>query len=204
MMLKYAYQDIAYSKLANLDPQYALCEFPCFSQLKIFDFLLYIIPYSINNWCGLLSTFFFPDSDFVPPLIYASMGSSRHIVIGPVSLVSLMLGNMLLNEIDPSDKHAYRRLAFTATFFAGITQFALGFLRYVCCLHIKESTLAPFHSYKDFKVISKLKWWLCHCFQIGFLDWLFVSRCHRWLHVWICHYHSPSTAQRFSRYKILY
>ncbi|KAK4564112.1 hypothetical protein RGQ29_006272 [Quercus rubra] len=68
-------------------------------------------------------------SDFVPPLIYASMGSSRHIVVGPVSLVSLMLGNMLLNEIDPSDKHAYRRLAFTATFFAGITQFALGFFR---------------------------------------------------------------------------
>ncbi|CAL1390381.1 unnamed protein product [Linum trigynum] len=69
-------------------------------------------------------------SSFVPPLIYAIMGSSRDIAIGPVAVVSLLLGTLLQNEIDstknPTD---YRRLAFTATFFAGITQFSLGFLR---------------------------------------------------------------------------
>ncbi|GMY39129.1 high affinity sulfate transporter 2-like [Fagus crenata] len=87
-------QDIAYSKLANLDPQYGLY------------------------------------SSFVPPLIYAFMGSSRDIAIGPVAVVSLLLGTMLQNEIDPiSNKAAYRRLAFTATFFAGLTEFALGFFR---------------------------------------------------------------------------
>lgn len=32
MILEYAYdQDIAYAKLANLDPQYGLCEIPSFS-----------------------------------------------------------------------------------------------------------------------------------------------------------------------------
>ncbi|CAH9139487.1 unnamed protein product [Cuscuta epithymum] len=87
-------QDIGYSKLANLDPQYGLY------------------------------------SSFVPPLIYAFMGSSRDIAIGPVAVVSLLLGSMLQDEIDPiKQKVEYHRLAFTATFFAGITQFVLGFFR---------------------------------------------------------------------------
>ena len=58
------------------------------------------------------------------------MGSSRDIAIGPVAVVSLLLGTMLSREIDPIKNAAeYRRLAFTATFFAGITQATLGFLR---------------------------------------------------------------------------
>ncbi|KAJ6954504.1 sulfate transporter 1.2-like [Populus alba x Populus x berolinensis] len=70
-------------------------------------------------------------SSFVPPLIYAFMGSSRDIAIGPVAVVSLLLGTLLQNEInDPVVNAAeYRRLAFTATFFAGITQVTLGFFR---------------------------------------------------------------------------
>lgn len=58
------------------------------------------------------------------------MGSSRDIAIGPVAVVSLLLGALLQNEFDPvTQKEEYRRLAFTATFFAGVTQAALGFLR---------------------------------------------------------------------------
>ncbi|KAK3001003.1 hypothetical protein RJ639_021734, partial [Escallonia herrerae] len=69
-------------------------------------------------------------SSFVPPLIYAFMGSSRDIAIGPVAVVSLLLGTLLQNEIDPHTNAAdYRRLAFTATLFAGITQATLGILR---------------------------------------------------------------------------
>ncbi|XP_030459302.2 sulfate transporter 1.3-like [Syzygium oleosum] len=69
-------------------------------------------------------------SSFVPPLIYAFMGSSRDIAIGPVAVVSLLLGTLLQDEIDPvSHPQEYRRLAFTATFFAGITEVMLGFFR---------------------------------------------------------------------------
>lgn len=58
------------------------------------------------------------------------MGSSRDIAIGPVAVVSLLLGTLLQNEIDSeTNPIEYRRLAFTATFFAGITEAALGFLR---------------------------------------------------------------------------
>ncbi|KAL9141320.1 hypothetical protein ABFS82_14G095100 [Erythranthe guttata] len=86
-------QDIAYAKLANMDPQFGLY------------------------------------SSFVPPLIYAAMGSSRDIAIGPVAVVSLLLGSLLQKEIDPKHKVEYQKLAFTATFFAGIIQFTLGFFR---------------------------------------------------------------------------
>ncbi|XP_039125674.1 LOW QUALITY PROTEIN: sulfate transporter 1.2-like [Dioscorea cayenensis subsp. rotundata] len=87
-------QDIGYSKLAYLDPQFGLY------------------------------------SSFVPPLVYAVMGSSRDIAIGPVAVVSLLLGTLLQNEFDPvKEKLQYERLAFTATFFAGITQATLGFFR---------------------------------------------------------------------------
>ncbi|KAJ6391550.1 hypothetical protein OIU77_025516 [Salix suchowensis] len=69
-------------------------------------------------------------TSFVPPLIYAFMGSSRDIAIGPVAVVSLLLGTLLQTEIDPvANAEEYRRLAFTATFFAGITQATLGFFR---------------------------------------------------------------------------
>lgn len=58
------------------------------------------------------------------------MGSSRDIAIGPVAVVSLLLGTLLQDEIDPvKNPLEYSRLAFTATFFAGITQAMLGFFR---------------------------------------------------------------------------
>lgn len=71
------------------------------------------------------------DTSFVAPLVYAFMGSSRDIAIGPVAVVSLLLGRMLSNEITDYKSHEYLRLAFTATFFAGITQMVLGVFRFV-------------------------------------------------------------------------
>lgn len=70
------------------------------------------------------------DTSFVAPLVYAFMGSSRDIAIGPVAVVSLLLGTLLTDEISDYSDPDYLRLAFTATFFAGLTQMALGVLRY--------------------------------------------------------------------------
>lgn len=70
----------------------------------------------------------------VPPLIYALMGTSREIAIGPVAVVSMLLSSMVQKVEDPvSNPTAYRNLVFTTTFFAGIFQaifglFRLGFL----------------------------------------------------------------------------
>eukprot|EP00249_Psilotum_nudum_P009976 c22261_g1_i1 orf=235-2301(+) len=102
-------QDIGYSKLANLPAKYGLY------------------------------------TSFVSPLVYSIFGSSRHIAIGPVAVVSILMGTMLndalgaQNNCDTSAaspskscigvQDSYLSLAFTATFFAGLFQFALGLLR---------------------------------------------------------------------------
>lgn len=59
-------------------------------------------------------------------------GSSRDIAIGPVAVVSLLMGTLLKQEIDPiQDPVNYLKLAFTATFFCGIFQAGLGVFRSV-------------------------------------------------------------------------
>ncbi|GAA0160634.1 transporter [Lithospermum erythrorhizon] len=69
-------------------------------------------------------------SSFVPPLIYSVLGSSRHLAVGPVSIASLVMGTMLSEVVSPIDQSIlYLQLAFTATFFAGVFQASLGFLR---------------------------------------------------------------------------
>ncbi|KAL4626238.1 hypothetical protein ACB092_05G081600 [Castanea dentata] len=69
-------------------------------------------------------------SSFVPPLIYSILGSSRHLAVGPVSIASLVMGSMLSEAVSPTeDQILYLRLAFTATFFAGLFQASLGLLR---------------------------------------------------------------------------
>ncbi|XP_059637929.1 probable sulfate transporter 3.4 [Cornus florida] len=69
-------------------------------------------------------------SSFVPPLIYSALGSSRHLGVGPVSIASLVMGTMLSESVSPKDEpDLYLKLAFTATFFAGLFQASLGLFR---------------------------------------------------------------------------
>nr|CBK55658.1 sulphate transporter [Astragalus bisulcatus] len=66
----------------------------------------------------------------VPPLIYAVMGSSREIAIGPVAVVSLLLSSLVQKVVDPNVNHdGYRNVVFTVTLFAGIFQVAFGVFR---------------------------------------------------------------------------
>ncbi|KAF7808745.1 putative sulfate transporter 3.3 [Senna tora] len=69
-------------------------------------------------------------SSFVPPLVYAVLGSSRDLAVGPVSIASLVMGSMLRQEVSPSGNSLlFLQLAFTSTFFAGLFQASLGILR---------------------------------------------------------------------------
>lgn len=70
------------------------------------------------------------DTSVVPPLIYALMGSSRELAIGPVAVVSILMSSMVPNIQDPvADPIAYRNLVFTVTFFAGTFQAVFGMFR---------------------------------------------------------------------------
>ncbi|XP_062085502.1 sulfate transporter 3.1-like [Humulus lupulus] len=69
-------------------------------------------------------------SSFIPPLVYAMMGSSRDLAVGTVAVGSLLTASMLGQEVSVTENPSlYLHLAFTATFFAGLFQASLGFLR---------------------------------------------------------------------------
>ncbi|KAI3981078.1 hypothetical protein MKX01_032218 [Papaver californicum] len=69
-------------------------------------------------------------TNVVPPLVYALMGSSREIAIGPVAVVSLLLSSMVQKIIDPAeDPTGYKKFVFTVTLFAGTFQAAFGLFR---------------------------------------------------------------------------
>ncbi|CAA0828078.1 Sulfate transporter 3.1 [Striga hermonthica] len=69
-------------------------------------------------------------SSFVPPLIYAIMGSSRDLAVGTVAVGSLLTASMLGTVVNPVEEPTlYLHLAFTATFFAGLFEVGLGIFR---------------------------------------------------------------------------
>ncbi|XP_013599909.1 PREDICTED: sulfate transporter 3.1-like isoform X2 [Brassica oleracea var. oleracea] len=69
-------------------------------------------------------------SSFVPPLVYAVLGSSKDLAVGTVAVGSLLTGAMLSKEVDAEkDPKLYLHLAFTATFFAGVLEASLGIFR---------------------------------------------------------------------------
>ncbi|XP_022722611.1 sulfate transporter 3.1-like [Durio zibethinus] len=69
-------------------------------------------------------------SSFVPPLIYAMLGSSKDLAVGTIAVASLLVSSMLGKEVSPTENpKQYVQLVFTATFFAGVFQAALGILR---------------------------------------------------------------------------
>lgn len=79
------------------------------------------------------------DSSFVPPLVYAMMGSSRDLAVGTVAVASLLTASMLGDEVDAKENPTlYLHLAFTATFFAGVFQACLGLLRLTLLNHQKH------------------------------------------------------------------
>ncbi|CAI0448811.1 unnamed protein product [Linum tenue] len=69
-------------------------------------------------------------SSFVPALVYAMMGSSRDLAVGTVAVASLLTASMLGSQVSAAENpQLYLHLAFTATFFAGLFQAALGLFR---------------------------------------------------------------------------
>ncbi|KAK4418305.1 Sulfate transporter 3.1 [Sesamum alatum] len=69
-------------------------------------------------------------SSFVPALVYAVMGSSRDLAVGTVAVGSLLMASMLGNVVNVQENpKLYLHLAFTATFFTGLFEAALGIFR---------------------------------------------------------------------------
>ncbi|CAA3029497.1 probable sulfate transporter [Olea europaea subsp. europaea] len=66
-------------------------------------------------------------SSFVPPIVYAVLGSSSDLAVGPVSIASQIMGSMLRQEISPGkDPNLFLQLAFSST---ALFQASIGFVR---------------------------------------------------------------------------
>ncbi|GAB4843337.1 Sulfate transporter 3.1 [Ancistrocladus abbreviatus] len=69
-------------------------------------------------------------SSFVPPFIYAMLGSSRDLAVGTAAVASLLISAMIGKVVNPiQNPQDYLHLVFTATFVSGVMQASLGFLR---------------------------------------------------------------------------
>ncbi|KAL5228505.1 hypothetical protein ABZP36_016770 [Zizania latifolia] len=69
-------------------------------------------------------------SSFVPPLLYAVFGSSNNLAVGTVAAASLLLASIIETEVTADeDPQLYLRLFYTAAFFTGLFQTALGVFR---------------------------------------------------------------------------
>ncbi|KAK9067600.1 hypothetical protein SSX86_011711 [Deinandra increscens subsp. villosa] len=146
-------------------------------------------------------------SSFIPPLVYAMMGSSKDLAVGTVAVASLLTGSMLGAVVNANESpKLYLQLAFMATFFAGVLQASLGFLRLgfivdflshativgfmggaatVVCLQQLKGILGLEHFTHGTDVVSVLrsifsqthKWrWESAVLGIGFLFYLLVAR----------------------------
>eukprot|EP00243_Klebsormidium_subtile_P004315 TRINITY_DN18285_c0_g1_i1.p1 TRINITY_DN18285_c0_g1~~TRINITY_DN18285_c0_g1_i1.p1 ORF type:complete len:659 (-),score=182.13 TRINITY_DN18285_c0_g1_i1:392-2368(-) len=97
-----------------------------------------------------------------PPLVYAWFGSSRHIAVGPVAVVSLLVGSLLPKRIDPKAfPTQYLELSFLNTFFVGIIQTALGLLQLGFVIEfLSHSTIVGFMAGAAVTIgMSQLKNW---------------------------------------------
>ncbi|KAI3923728.1 hypothetical protein MKW98_011358 [Papaver atlanticum] len=87
-------------------------------------------------------------SSFIPPLIYAIFGSSKDIAVGTIASASVLLASVIDQAVSAKDNPTlYLHLVFTATFFTGIFQFALGFFRLgILVDFLSHSTIIGFMS----------------------------------------------------------
>ena len=78
----------------------------------------------------LCKYFYIADSSFVPPLIYAIFGSSKHLAVGTVATCSLIIAEAVQQKVKPEDNmELYVSLFYTAALISGLLQTALGVLR---------------------------------------------------------------------------
>lgn len=116
---------MSYAKLAGLHPIYGLCEYTSnnIMLLKASVIDIFVLANFIF-WLPKSNT----DSGFVPIFVYAIFGSSRQLAIGPVTLVSLLVSNVLSGIVDPSDE-LYTELAILLAFMVGVLECIMGLLR---------------------------------------------------------------------------
>ncbi|EOY30843.1 Sulfate transporter 3,5 isoform 1 [Theobroma cacao] len=124
-------------------------------------------------------------SSFIPPFVYAIFGSSKHLAVGTVAACSLLISETIGAKVSPKDDPTlYLHLVYTATFFTGIFQTALGSLRLgILVDFLSHSTITGFMGgtaiiicLQQLKGIFGLKHFTTHTDVVSVLHAIFSNR----------------------------
>ncbi|KAK3034371.1 hypothetical protein RJ639_032269 [Escallonia herrerae] len=127
-------------------------------------------------------------SSFVPPLVYAIFGSSKHLAVGTVAACSLLIASTIEEVVHQAENPTlYLHLVFTATLFSGLLQTALGLLRLgILVDFLSHSTITGFMGgtatlicLQQLKGIFGLKHFTTHTDVVSVLRAIFSNR-HEW------------------------
>ncbi|KAK2978242.1 hypothetical protein RJ640_024275 [Escallonia rubra] len=127
-------------------------------------------------------------SSFVPPLVYAIFGSSKHLAVGTVAACSLLIASTIEEVVHQAENPTlYLSLVFTATLFSGLLQTALGLLRLgILVDFLSHSTITGFMGgtatlicLQQLKGIFGLKHFTTHTDVVSVLRAIFSNR-HEW------------------------
>ncbi|KAK3041643.1 hypothetical protein RJ639_001453 [Escallonia herrerae] len=127
-------------------------------------------------------------SSFVPPLVYAIFGSSKHLAVGTVAACSLLIASTIEEVVHQAENPTlYLNLVFTATLFSGLLQTALGLLRLgILVDFLSHSTITGFMGgtatlicLQQLKGIFGLKHFTTHTDVVSVLRAIFSNR-HEW------------------------
>eukprot|EP00854_Cymbomonas_tetramitiformis_P002337 gene2337-3064_t len=66
---------------------------------------------------------------FIPLLVYALLGSSRHLCVGPFALVSLLVADQVKTALPGLDEQRYIEAILLLSFMVGVVQIAMGLAR---------------------------------------------------------------------------
>ncbi|CAH9077052.1 unnamed protein product [Cuscuta epithymum] len=124
-------------------------------------------------------------SSFVPPLIYAVFGSSKHLAVGTVAASSLLIAATIEEVVKPQDNlELYVSLVFTATLVSGLVQTLMGVLRLgILVDFLSHSTITGFMGgtavlicLQQLKGILGLKHFTTHTDVISVIRSIFANR----------------------------
>lgn len=124
-------------------------------------------------------------SSFVPPLVYAVFGSSRHMAVGTIAAASLLIASIVSTVADPvTEPTLYLHLIFTTTFITGVFQACLGFFRLgILVDFFSHSTITGFMGgtaviliLQQFKGIFGMKHFSTKTNVIAVLEGIFTNR----------------------------
>lgn len=114
-------------------------------------------------------------SAIIPAIVAALFGSSRHLISGPTTAISIVIFTTLSPLVQPSSPE-YIQMALTLTFLAGLFQFGLGVARLGALVNfVSHSVVVGFTAGASILIVTS---------QLGNILGITAPKEHSFIHIW--------------------